>query len=329
MVAPITPQNVQSPQSVTRKRRLAEAMMQQGTDTSPVGHPLGALARALQGGMAGYMSHKADTAEKEGLAGVMAKMQSGDNAGAMMDPWATDGMSRLAQIQYERDNPAPQEPKVVPRGSSLYQDGQWITPPAGQGAGAVDFGDVAGIRKEIQDLPSYKSFSQAAPVYQSMVEAAQNDSKPADVNMVYALAKLFDPNSVVREGEMIMVQNAQSIPDRLMALIAETNKGGRLNPQLRAEMLQEAQSRINAYKGAFDENLKQFQGIAQRHQFNEADIMPTMPQMPAAPPMPPQAPAQQQPSMPPNGSPQPGMVEDGFRFKGGNPADPNNWEPIQ
>jgi hypothetical protein len=27
-------------------------------------------------------------------------------------------------------------------------------------------------------------------------------------------------------------------------------------------------------------------------------------------------------------APQPGVVEDGYRFKGGNPADPNAWEPV-
>lgn len=30
---------------------------------------------------------------------------------------------------------------------------------------------------------------------------------------------------------------------------------------------------------------------------------------------------------PAQGGPQPGAIEDGYRFKGGNPADPNSWEP--
>lgn len=35
-----------------------------------------------------------------------------------------------------------------------------------------------------------------------------------------------------------------------------------------------------------------------------------------------------QPAGAPAGAPQPGHVEDGYRFKGGNPADPNAWEKV-
>lgn len=31
---------------------------------------------------------------------------------------------------------------------------------------------------------------------------------------------------------------------------------------------------------------------------------------------------------PQGAAPQPGQVEDGYRYKGGNPADPNSWEPV-
>lgn len=42
----------------------------------------------------------------------------------------------------------------------------------------------------------------------------------------------------------------------------------------------------------------------------------------------PQAPQQQPQPQAPQQGPQPGMEKNGYRFKGGNPADRNNWEPI-
>jgi hypothetical protein len=38
---------------------------------------------------------------------------------------------------------------------------------------------------------------------------------------------------------------------------------------------------------------------------------------------------QQQAAPDPQNMPQPGEIEDGFRFRGGDPGDPNNWEPVR
>jgi hypothetical protein len=42
----------------------------------------------------------------------------------------------------------------------------------------------------------------------------------------------------------------------------------------------------------------------------------------------PPLPIDEGPAASPDGSPKPGDIEDGYRFKGGDPADRNNWEPV-
>lgn len=56
--------NVASPTDIAQKRKLAMALMQSGTDTSPVGHWTQALARAVQGGVGGYQAQQASQQEK-------------------------------------------------------------------------------------------------------------------------------------------------------------------------------------------------------------------------------------------------------------------------
>jgi hypothetical protein len=274
-------------------------MMGQGMETTSVAHPLQALARVAQGGLGGYMAGSADRQEEAGRAGahdrLMKALAGGTppnletSAELMNDPWLSEGGSRLAGVLAERNFPK-YETINTKSGDVLRYDQHAQNPEMETiyeaAPEAPDFTAVAGLRKEVGDLPSYRSFSEAIPVYQSMVEASQNDTKPADLNMVYGLAKLFDPGSVVREGEMIMVKNAQNLPDRLLALINEANSKGRFSPQLRNEIMQEAQSRVQAYQSAYDENLNQYRGMAKRYGLNEADIIPTMSGIPEYTPLP-------------------------------------------
>jgi hypothetical protein len=92
-----------TPTDVDQRRKLAMALMQQGTDASPVGHWTQGLARVLQGGMGGYYGRTASDGEKEGIASRGAFMQqamkdpSGAAASGIGNAWTTDMAGNIGQ----------------------------------------------------------------------------------------------------------------------------------------------------------------------------------------------------------------------------------------
>lgn len=147
-------------------------------------------------------------------------------------------------------------------------------PPAVPGSVPPKFDDISGLRKEIQQLPSYKNLSQALPIYKSMAETAGRNSKAFDLNLVYGLGKIMDPTSVVREGEMVMVKNTASLPDWFQGAIASLNGGAALTPETREAIMREAYGRVQGYDSAFKQDATQYQGIVERNKFNPADVIP-------------------------------------------------------
>ena len=146
--------------------------------------------------------------------------------------------------------------------------------------------NIANVRKEIHQLPSYKSLTNAIPIYGSMVEASMRDTKPADLDLVYGLAKIFDPTSVVREGETVMVRDTASLPDWLQGAINGVNGGAKLQKATRIALMTEAKTRMDQYRSAFDSNVQQYKGIAGRNGWNEADILPSFGAQPNFPNIP-------------------------------------------
>jgi hypothetical protein len=80
--------------------------------------------------------------------------------------------------------------------------------------------DVAEIRKEFNALPEVKAYRDIIPV----VEAARSapDTRAGDMQLAYAVGKVLDPNSVVREGEFKM---AQDVPRRRREVLGEVEVG--------------------------------------------------------------------------------------------------------
>jgi hypothetical protein len=199
--------------------------------------------------------------------------------------------AETANILNPRMTPAEQAAADLAKQKETFEESKGITVPSGQSlvapggpnAGKVIYqgtgyspSDVHDVRKEFESLPNYKAYQQAAPVYQSMVDTAKTDSKASDLNLVYGLGKIMDPNSVVREGEMVMVNNTSSLPDWVQGAINSVNGGSRLEPATRTAILNEAKSRMGAYRSVLDNDVKQYTGIAQRRGMNPEDIIPVL-----------------------------------------------------
>jgi hypothetical protein len=147
---------------------------------------------------------------------------------------------------------------------------------------------AAEFRKEFQALPSYKTYAQSVSPYRSMVDAYPRDTKAADLNLIYGLGKIMDPNSVVREGELQLAQDTGDAGTKLKALYASVFGGPRLTPRQRYELLAEANSRVMAAKQAFDTDTAAYGPIITNSGLDPKNVLvgfgdlPGMPEAPAA-----------------------------------------------
>lgn len=143
------------------------------------------------------------------------------------------------------------------------------------------FDEVMGIRKEITNLDEVKRYTQAIAPYRSMLSSRHINSTAADIDFVYGVAKIFDPDSVVREGEMVIVRKTQSLPEQVQGWLQRVLKGGEsLTPEARERILDVANTRMNELKGSMDMRIKPYMEIGQRYNIKPEDIMPQMPDLP-------------------------------------------------
>jgi hypothetical protein len=149
------------------------------------------------------------------------------------------------------------------------------------------FTNEQNLRKEFEGLPEVKNYKQAFPAYAAIKDAAGRNSTQADINIVYGLAKLYDPNSVVREGEYATVANSPNIPEKVKGYAQYLAGGGKLSPGTKAAILTEAQGRIGTYETEARKAKGSYEGIARKRGMDPANVFADMGNMaPGAAPAP-------------------------------------------
>lgn len=133
----------------------------------------------------------------------------------------------------------------------------------------------ADLRKEFEQLPEVKNYKQALPSYKGLEDAVKRNTTAADINIVYGLAKLYDPTSVVREGEYATVANSPNIPERVKGLAQYLANGGKLTAETKRQILDEAKSRIKSYEDQYTAARSNFTDIAKRSNADPTLVFPS------------------------------------------------------
>lgn len=144
-------------------------------------------------------------------------------------------------------------------------------------------GNETDLRKEFASLPEVKKFKDAIPAYQAIVKASQSNNPQADINLIYGLAKLYDPDSVVREGEYGTIANSQAIPERIKSLAQWLAGGGRLTDETKKQIREQAEIRIGAYRSEVDGARQGYEEIARRNGLTPENVFVPIGQQVGAP----------------------------------------------
>lgn len=164
------------------------------------------------------------------------------------------------------------------------------------------------LRKEFRALPSVRDYETTLPIIQSAKKAP--DTGYGDLQLIYTVGKLLDPNSVVREGELALTIAAGSPLQRIIGATRFTaEKGGRLPPKSRQQIMEMLNERVASYKQAYDRDFQQYSEYAAEQGYDPSLIVGKHAES-----------AYEKQS-----GPKPGDIVDGYRFKGGDPSKQQNW----
>lgn len=124
------------------------------------------------------------------------------------------------------------------------------------------------MRDDYGREPAVKAYRVVVPMLESAKDAATRPTRAADLNLVYAFAKMMDPESVVRESETAGVVATASVADRLAGYIGQLNGQAMLSPETRQKLLAELNSRFGALKASNDEITRAYTDAAKSYGLN-------------------------------------------------------------
>jgi hypothetical protein len=165
---------------------------------------------------------------------------------------------------------------IVPAGA-ISPTGVSVSGPVIQGSGDTQL-------KEVLNHPIVKGAMDAGRAYNELLAASQAKTPEADLHMIYMLAKIYDPNSVVREGEVATAANTSPAMEKWWGLYnKQMNAQSALSDRARTSFIEEGYKAAGAHYAAAEGLIKYAGERAGRQGLDPRNVMPPL-QPPTAPP---------------------------------------------
>lgn len=124
--------------------------------------------------------------------------------------------------------------------------------------------DVHTLRNEFNQLPEVKQYKDVLPI----VEAARSAplTRAGDIQLGYAVGKILDPASVVREGEIKMVGDAAPIYEKYKGEFDSIANGtGRFTPETRKQLLAMLDNAVTQREASYKQAETTYRGVAEKN----------------------------------------------------------------
>lgn len=130
-----------------------------------------------------------------------------------------------------------------------------------------------GLRKEYNAIS--KPFQEVSRAYSKITKALTRPDPSAadDMASVYALIKLFDPTTGVRESEYAKAEDLKGVPEWMRSAYNKAATGELLTPEIRQRLYRTAKDLYGAEKGANQKIKSQYKAISERAGINPDNVL--------------------------------------------------------
>lgn len=133
-------------------------------------------------------------------------------------------------------------------------------------------GQANKLRDDYNASPVVKSYQAMLPSYIAGISSAPTPA--GDLDLIYAYAKIMDPNSVVREGEAATVAGGDTwVGQKVAEMTKQLGSGGTFRPEYRKQLREEMKRRGGAMNQQFIQERVRYKTMAQRYGVDPLDIV--------------------------------------------------------